>query len=314
MQKTISLVVPVYNEEKNLPLMAALIKGVFSTISDYKYELIFVNDGSRDNSQIVIEQLASNDSDIKFIEFSRNFGKEAATSAGLAFAIGDAVMMADADLQHPVALIPQFITQWEAGFDQVIGIRTTNVSTSLTKKIASRTFYIILNCISGNKQIPGTTDFRLIDRRVVDAYNELTERNRMTRGLLEWLGFRKTYIEFEAGVRAHGEATYSYYKLLRLAFSSFIAHSLFPLKFAGYVGVFITTSSFLLGTVVFIQGYLYDDLLGWNVSGTSQLAILNVFLIGIVLASLGLVALYIGSIHEEVTNRPLYVVRSKKNT
>lgn len=314
MQKTISLVVPVYNEEKNLPLMAGEVKRVFSTIANYTYELIFINDGSRDNSQVIIDQLAGANTNIKFIEFSRNFGKEAATSAGLAFATGDAVMMADADLQHPVALLPLFIEQWEAGFDQIIGVRTANVSTSLAKKIASKSFYFILNKMSDNKLVPGTTDFRLIDRKVVDAYNELTERNRMTRGLLEWLGFRKTYIIFEAGERAHGEASYSYFKLIKLALSSFVAHSLFPLKFAGYVGLLITTASFVLGAVVFIQRYIYSDVLDWNVSGTAQLAILNVFLIGIVLASLGLVAMYIGNIHEEVANRPLYVVRSKNNS
>ncbi len=313
MQKIISIVVPVFNEEKNIQLITQEIERVFATIPNYSYELIFVNDGSGDNSQEVIDSLISSDSKIKSIEFSRNFGKEFATSAGLEYAKGDAVMMIDADLQHPVGLIPKFIEKWEAGFEQIIGVRISNKSTGIIKKVCSKLFYFILNSMSETRLISGTTDFRLIDRKVVDEFNKLAERNRITRGLLAWLGFKQTTIEFKAPKRVHGEASYSYPKLIKLALSSFVSHSLFPLKLAGYMGIFITLFSGLLGIVVFIERYIYDDIWRWHFSGSAQLAILNVFLIGIVLTSLGLIALYIGNINGEVSGRPLYIIRNKKN-
>ncbi len=312
MQKTISIIVPVFNEEKNVPLIAHEITRVFNTLPSYTYELIFVNDGSSDNSLSAINALAETDAKIKLIDFSRNFGKESATSAGLHASTGDAVMIIDADLQHPPELIPQFIKKWEEGAEIVIGVRSKNKKAGIVKNFGSKLFIAIMEAMSDTELVACATDFRLIDRMVVDEFNKLTERNRMTRGLFEWLGFKRDFVYFEAEERANGKASYSVSKLVKLALSSFVAHSLFPLKFAGYLGVFITLSSGILGVVVFVQRYVMADVFGWNVSGTAQLAILNVFLIGLVLSCLGLIALYIGNIHDEVAGRPLYVVRNKR--
>jgi polyisoprenyl-phosphate glycosyltransferase len=311
MQKTISLVVPVYNEEKNVPLIAGEIARVFSTLS-YAYEIIFVNDGSRDNSQSAIDALvAGNPQHIKSIELSRNFGKESATSAGLHAAIGHAVMMIDADLQHPVDMIPEFITTWEAGTDVVIGQRKNSKKEGVIKHLGSKLYYIIMNRMSDTPLESGTTDFRLIDRQVVDEFNKLTEHNRITRGLIDWLGFKRVLVPFQANERAHGQASYSLPKLIRLALSSAITHSLFPLKFAGYLGIFITLITGIGGTVVFVERYVFNDSLGWSFTGSAQLAILIIFFIGIVLSCLGLIALYVGNIHAEVAGRPIYVVKKK---
>lgn len=301
-----------FNEEKNLPHLLKSIEDVFASISNYMYEIVFVDDGSSDKSLEVVEELSTQNPNINFIEFSRNFGKEVATSAGLHFCTGDAAIAVDADLQHPIGLIPEFINKWEKGVDIVIGIRTANKGTTFFKKVASKTYYKIINFISTTPIIPGATDFRLIDRKVINEFNKLSERNRITRGLIDWLGFKKDYIYFIANERLHGEAKYSYLKLIKLAVSSSVAHSLIPLKFAGYLGMFITFTSFMGGSLVFIARYILNDAWGWHVSGTAQLAILMIFFIGIVLICLGLIALYIGNITEEVTNRPLYIVRNKK--
>ncbi len=312
MQKTISIIVPVYNEEKNIPLMYNALKRVFSSMS-YKYEFIFVNDGSHDGSQEEIEKLANLDPKVKILEFSRNFGKEAATTAGFHHSTGDAVMAIDADMQHPPELIPQFIKRWEEGKDVVIGVRTSSKGQTWFKTGASFLYYKLINAISSTPIQPRATDFRLLDRKVVNEFNKLTEHERITRGLIDWLGFRRSFIEFDAQPRANGEASYSIFSLYKLAISSTISHSLIPLKIAGYIGIFIVVTSGIGGMVIFIQRYIFGDVLGWSISGTGQLAILLVFFTGIILMCLGLIALYIGNIHHEVAARPLYVVRSKKN-
>lgn len=313
MQKTISIIVPVHNEEKNIPLINAELLNVFAPLSLYDYEIIYINDGSKDNSQEVIDNLAQNDQRIKSIEFSRNFGKESATSAGLQYATGNAVIAIDADLQHPTSLIPDLIKKWEDGADVVIGIRTKNKGQSLFKRFCSHSYYKFINAISDTPIEQGATDFRLIDRKVVNEFNKFTEHERMTRGIIDWLGFKRDFIKFEANERINGEASYSFWKLTNLALSSSVSHSLFPLKIAGYLGLFITITSGIGGVVIFIENYIFNDIWGWSITGSAKLAVLMIFFIGIVLGCLGLVALYIGNIRNEVSGRPLFVVRSVKN-
>lgn len=312
MQKTISIIVPVHNEEKNIPLINEELLNVFSSMP-YDYEIIYVNDGSKDNSQQVIEGLTKTNNKIKSIEFSRNFGKESATSAGLQYSTGDAVIVIDADLQHPTSLITQFIERWENGADVVIGLRTKTKGNFCIKHLCSILYYKIINTISETPIVRGATDFRLIDRKVVSEFNKFTEHERITRGLIDWLGFKREFVKFEANERANGVASYSYFKLIKLAVSSSISHSLFPLKFAGYLGMLTVVLSGVAGTVVFIERYVYDDVLNWAVSGTAQLALMMIFFIGIVLSCLGLISLYIGNINHEVSGRPLYVVRGLGN-
>jgi polyisoprenyl-phosphate glycosyltransferase len=312
-KKLISIVVPIYNEEKNIRLFFQTLVKVLAGLADFDFEIIFVNDGSIDQSALIIEQLAKTDGRIKYLEFSRNFGKEIATTAGLNNARGAAAIMIDADLQHPPALILELIAKWQNGAEVVIGVRKTNRGAGLVKMIGSQIFYKIINNITDIKIMPQATDFRLIDRVVIDEFNRFTENNRMTRALIDWLGFRREYIYFDADPRTDGCARYGFWKLCKLAVASFISLSLLPLKLAGYLGVLIVFGSGLFGLYILLGGYIFHFAHPSSFSGSAQLAILIVFLVGIILMSLGLIALYIANIHGEVARRPLYVVRKKSN-
>ncbi|MCX6761325.1 MAG: glycosyltransferase family 2 protein [Candidatus Moranbacteria bacterium] len=306
-KKLLSIIVPVYNEEKNIPLFYEKIQAVLGV--NYAWEIIFINDGSRDKSIIELEKIAGQDSRVHVIDFSRNFGKEIALTAGINSCQGAACIILDADLQHPIEKIPDFIAKWEAGAEVVVGVREKNKGEGLVKKIGSYFFYKMINQISDMEIVTRATDFRLLDRVVIDEFNKLSERNRMTRALIDWLGFRREYIRFEANERIHGVPAYSFWKLVRLAFNSVISFSLFPLKLAGYMGVIITFLSGLLGIFIMVDRYITKEL---HFSSSVILAVVILFLIGIVLICLGLIALYIANIHAEVTNRPMYIVRKKK--
>jgi dolichol-phosphate mannosyltransferase len=308
-QKKISIIIPLYNEEKNIPLIHAEVLRVFKSIENYSYEIIFVDDGSKDNSSQVALNLCSQDSDTFLIQFSRNFGKEAATSAGIHNAKGDAVICIDADLQHPPSYINEFITKWEEGHDVVIGVRSNNASDTLVKKIGSYIYYKIVNKISETKIIPSATDFRLLDRGVVDDFNLLNEKNRMTRALIDWLGYKRTTLKFIVPERIHGAPAYSFIKLVKLAMESFISHSLFPLRLTGYVGLVTMPLSGLLLLIMFIDRYFHY--FHFNFSGPAILANVVMFLVSILLISIGLLSYYIGHMHQESQNRPLYVIRKK---
>lgn len=312
-QEKISIIVPVYNEEKNIPSFFAALVGVMDKLG-CPYEVIFVNDGSRDVSAKELEKLGAGESgrEIRVLEFSRNFGKEIALTAGLNHCTGDAALMIDADLQHPVELIPEFIAKWRAGAEVVIGIRKKNENCGFIKHYGSVLFYKVIGRISEIPMIPNATDFRLLDRQVIDAFNKLKERGRLTRALIAWLGFRRDYIYFEARERANGIASYNIKKLVSLAMNSFISLSLFPLKLAGYLGVLIILTVGPFGLYVLIGRYLANWAFPASFSGPAQLALLITFFIGIVLCSLGLVALYIAHIHSEVLGRPLYIIRKQK--
>ncbi len=305
---------PVHNEEQNIPLLFAELSAIFTLNPIYRFDVVFVNDGSTDRSQTVLEDLAEHHKNVRVIEFSRNFGKEAATSAGLHASKSDAVIIMDSDLQHPTILIPEFIKKWEDGADVVIGLRKKNKGAGIVKTYGSHLYYWFMNRIGDTPIVEGATDFRLLDKKVVVEFNKFTEHDRMTRGLIAWLGFHRVFVEFEADKRRNGDASYSFGKLVHLALSSFISHSLFPLKASGYLGFFITIVSFFVGLFVFTNRYIFNDPLNLHVSGSAQLAILMVFFIGIVLMSLGVIALYIANIQNEVLNRPLYIVRSEVGT
>jgi glycosyltransferase involved in cell wall biosynthesis len=304
-KKLISIVVPVFNESGSLPYLYEELRKVVTPLP-YRFEIIFVNDGSSDNSLAVAKSLPKNSIEIKILDFSRNFGKEAATSAGLYAATGAAAIIMDADLQHPASYIPKFIDKWEAGAEVVIGVRNKSMSDTRVKKIGSYVFYKILNQISETEIIPRSTDFRLIDRGVLIEFNRLTEHNRMTRGLIDWLGFRRDFVYFNALERMHGEASYKLSRLIRLALTGFISHSLLPLRLAGYTGIVIMICSGVLGVVMLLDRYLT---LPFHFSGPAILADLILLLVGLVLVSLGILAFYIGHMYHELQNRPLYIVR-----
>lgn len=307
----ISIIIPMFNEAANV---AAIYRGVctvfLNELAGYQYEIIYVDDGSTDGTVEAAEDIKNSDPAVKLICLSRNFGKEIATTAGLHASKGSAALMIDADLQHPPDLIPQFVAAWEKGYDVVVGIQKPSASyATFTKRLTANLFYRFMNAVSHTEVVPHATDYRLLDRAVINEFNRFTERNRMTRGLIDWLGFTRTYIEFTPAARINGNAAYSYRNLLRLATDSIVSLSFFPLRIAGYLGTLIVLLSLPLGIVVLINTLLMHN--SFKFTGTADLAILIIFLIGIVLICLGLIALYIANIYGEVINRPLYVVKRR---
>jgi len=305
----ISVVVPVYNEAANVPLLAQeLIK--HTSKLPYEFEFLLVDDGSRDSSAQAIQAVAAQDDRFQLVQLARNFGKEAAVSAGFSVAAGQAVIVMDADLQMPPSLVGEFLEKWEAGAEVVVGVFAKRNMSKL-RALGAKCFYTIMQRIGHAKITPNATDFRLLDREVVDAFNDLTERNRITRGLIDWLGYKRDYIYFQQAPRKNGEPTYSFKKLVELAVNSFTSYSLLPLKMAGYLGVFILVISIPLGSFLFAIRFIFHDPYHWGIHGTTLLAVLTLFLVGVVLACLGLISLYIAHIHAEVINRPLFIIRRK---
>jgi dolichol-phosphate mannosyltransferase len=308
-EQLISIVVPVHNEALNIrPLYDEVVQQLKRL--RYRFELIFVDDGSTDDSVQQIERLVKHDKRIQLIELARNFGKEPAVTAGLNHASGDAALMLDADLQHPPHLIGKFIREWKKGADVVVGVKEYDKRESWLKRFTSRVFYGLFRRVARDVVLtPHGTDFRLVDRKVIDAFNQLSEHNRITRGLIDWLGFKRSYVHFQTNMRRHGSPSYNYRSLIRLAMNTFTAYSLLPLKIAGYLGWAILVTATPAGILVYAEQYLLGDPLHFNISGTAMLGILLLILIGMVLVCLGMMALYIAHIYAEVTNRPLYVVR-----
>jgi glycosyltransferase involved in cell wall biosynthesis len=306
----ISVVVPMKNENDNIIRLYLRIRDTFEKLAGYAYELIYVDDGSTDDSAKTVKHIKDRDPGVKLIQLSRNFGKEIATTAGLHHASGKAAVMIDADLQHPPELIAAFIDKWREGFDIVVGKRLDGARhTSKVKHVTSHAFYKIIRSISRVEIIPNTTDFRLLDRAVINEFNRFTERNRMTRGLIDWLGFSRAIVEFTPEKRYKGDASYSFISLVKLALNSAISMSFFPLYLAGYLGGLIVIVSVPLGLFIFIDRYIFNDPLHLHISGPAQLAVILLFLVGVILICLGLIALYIANIYGEVANRPLYVVK-----
>jgi polyisoprenyl-phosphate glycosyltransferase len=296
-----------YNEGGNAkPLYRAISKALKDV--SYQFEMIFVDDGSTDDTIHALEELANKDERIRVIELAKNFGKEIALSAGLHSAEGHAAIMLDADLQHPPHLIPKFIEKWEDGADLVIGVRK-EYKVPRIKRFLSNIFYKIISSLSDTDLVPHATDFRLVDRQVIDSFNLFTERNRITRGLFDWLGYKRNFIYFHTDERLSGKATYSFRKLIKLGVDSIVGHTVFPLRLAGYLGGFIITVSIPLVIFIFLDRYVLMNPFGFNFSGSAILAVINLLMSGIILSCLGLMSLYLANMHTEVTNRPLYVKR-----
>ena len=311
MLKNISIIIPAYNEADGIATFYQSLKKTLP--KNYNYELLFVDDGSRDTTRLELHKLAKKDSSVKVLSFSKNFGKEAATSAGIHESTGDAIIMLDADGQHPVELIKDFLKKWESGAQVVIGIRTDNQGEGFIKRYGSKAFYKIFNSMTKESIIPGSTDFRLIDKEVRDAFIGLEEKSRITRALIDWLGYDREYIEFTANAREFGEASYSTGKLVKLAMNSFVSLTTLPLFLSGYIGLVITPLSALLGIAVIVQQYLLGDPLHWQFTGSASLGILIIFLVGITLICQGLVALYVSRVYEESKNRPLYLINNARS-
>lgn len=309
-RQLISIIVPVYNEAPNIPVLHHEVMRHVRGLP-YNFEFVFVDDGSQDGSAVEVENLARRKRHVRLIELSRNFGKEAAVTAGLHGAKGDAAIILDADLQHPPSIIKKFIQKWRKGAEVVVGVKRYGKSADWFQKLTSDWFYRIIRPMSESEIVPHAADYRLLDRRVINEFCRLREHNRITRGLIDWLGFKRDYVPFDVAPRRHGERSYTFRKRLALAMHSFTAYTLVPLKLAGYLGNAILLTSAPLGLFLVVETYLMHDPFGWHITGTAMLALMILFLIGVVLSCLGLVSLYIAHIHAEVADRPLYVVRDQ---
>lgn len=309
----LSVVIPVYNEAKGfLKFYENMLLPELKKLK-LSYEIILVNDGSSDGTLKVLQKLAGEDKKVKVLSFSRNFGKEVALTAGLRIASGDAVLTMDADGQQPPKLIPEFIEKWENGAEVVTGVRGKFEKHGLVAKIGSKLFYWILRRLGAKDTVPGSTDFRLMDRVVVDEFNRLTEHGRITRGLVDWMGFKKVYIDYVYGNRLAGKPSYNFKKLFKLAIDSFVSMTTTPLVIFGWFGALITFLSGVLGLFALIELIILGDPMGLKWTGPTCLAIFISFLVGLVLISQAITALYISHIYADVQGRPLYIIDRKES-
>jgi glycosyltransferase involved in cell wall biosynthesis len=309
----LSVVVPVFNEEGGIVHFHESLVSELKKIEDARYEIIYANDGSTDQTASVLHQIAGHDKTVRIISLSRNFGKEYALTAGISQARGDAIITIDGDGQHPVSLVADFVQKWRDGAQVVVGVRKNTIRRFGFKTLRSKVFYKLFNRISGENLLSGSTDFRLIDSEVQQAFLQLGESDRITRGLIDWLGFDRTIIYFDVLSRDYGTASYNTRQLTRLAVNSFVSLSPVPLYIFGYTGVAITALSGILGIAVFIEQVLLRDPLGWKFTGTAMLGVLILFLVGILLTSQGIVSLYISHIHNQSKRRPLFVINHKNS-
>ena len=303
-----SVVVPVYNEELVVKETYKRLKLVMDTIGK-PYELIFVNDGSRDKTAQMVDSIWDVDRNVKLIDFSRNFGHQLAITAGMDYSTGASIVVIDADLQDPPEIIPEMIRKWSEGYDVVYGKRLKRKGETLFKKITAKLFYRFLKSMTDVDIPVDAGDFRLIDRKVCDALKSVNEKNRYIRGIISWLGFKQTGVEYIRDKRFAGETKYPLKKMLKFAFDAITSFSYKPLKLASYFGTFISFLSFVYLLVVIYQRLFTDK----TVTGWASTLAVSLFFNGIVLIILGIIGEYIGRIYDEVKGRPLYIVRETKN-
>lgn len=301
--KKISIVVPVFNEEKNLHEFHKRITAVVEQ-EPYDYNIIFVDDGSRDSSAVILNELSKADEHVEAYLLSRNYGHQMALTCGLDNADGDAVITMDGDLQHPPELLPEMLRLWENGHEIVQTKRMATEDAGFFKNITSSVYYKVINALSEVEITPGGSDFRLMDRIAVDAFKLYRERARFIRGLVNTLGFRVTVLEFVAPPRFAGHSKFNLHKMLHFALDGITAFSNLPLRWAFYIGiVFGLCSIMLLGHVFYVK-YLTDD----AVPGWATMTVSVLFLGGIQLVGIGILGEYIGRIFEEIKHRPLYLI------
>jgi polyisoprenyl-phosphate glycosyltransferase len=303
-----SVVIPVYNEELVLLETYKRLKSVMDSLKE-SYELIFVNDGSRDKSEAILGTICETDPRVKLVDFSRNFGHQMASTAGMDYSSGETIVLIDADLQDPPEIIPQMLEKWREGFDVVYGVRVKRKGETFFKKLTSKLFYRLLNSMTEVVIPLDTGDFRLIGRKVCDALKTTNERNRYIRGLISWMGFKQTGLEYVRDKRFAGESKYPLGKMFKFAFDGITAFSYKPLKLATYFGSFVSILSFIYLLVVIYQGLFTNS----TVTGWASTLAVSLFFNGIVLIILGIMGEYIGRIFDEVKGRPLYIIRDIKN-
>ena len=299
----ITLLVPVFNEEESIDIFMETVSKILGDAA-LSYEILFVNDGSADNT--LPKLLGYVNSKVTVVSLSRNFGKEAAITAGIDYANGDVVVPIDVDLQDPPEVIIEFVERWKEGYDIVYGLRSCRKSENLWKRLSARLFYKVINYFSHTNIPENVGDFRLLDRRVVEALRKLPERNRFMKGLFSWVGFRSTSVSYKRPERTGGLSKWNYWHLWNFAIDGIVGFSSIPLRVWGYVGLTVSIMSFIYGLFIII----YTLYTGIKLPGYPSLMTVILFLGGLQLFSIGIIGEYIGRLIVEIKGRPIYIVDS----
>tara|TARA_B100001758_G_C18341028_1_gene574325 strand:+ start:349 stop:1296 length:948 start_codon:yes stop_codon:yes gene_type:complete len=307
--KKISIIAPFFNEEESLPIFLEEVLNIVEELVEYNFEIIFIDDGSTDNSLVFLKEKAKENKNIIVLELSRNFGKEAALTAGIDMAVGSAIIPIDVDLQDPPILIKKMIKQWESGSDVVLAKRENRLNENFLKRISASFFYKIYSFFVGNSKISNVGDFRLIDKRVVDNIKNLKEKNRYMKGLLSWPGFSSAEIPYTRNKRKAGKSKFTFLKLLNLGFEGVTSFSVLPLKFFTFIGFIGIIFSFFFAIIILLQKIFYENF----IEGYAFLILLILFFGSLQLLGIGILGEYIGKIYIETKNRPIYIIKNRYN-
>lgn len=306
--KTISIIIPCYNEENNLHSLYEALTSFINSQPNYQWQILMVNDGSKDNTLQIIQQIRKEDNRFCYISLSRNFGKENAMLAGFDYVSGDCCIIVDADLQHPIRVVPEMIELWEQGYDDVYGKRISRGKESWLRKKLSLSYYHILQKMAKIDILPNVGDFRLLDRKCINTLKELRETQRYTKGLYCWIGFRKKEVRFEQQDRTQGKSSFNYLSLFNLAIEGITSYSTIPLRISTLLGVMVSITAFLYMCFVFFKTIAFGE----PVQGFPTLLIVILFLGGVQLLSLGIIGEYLGRIFIETKHRPVYIINKKE--
>lgn len=308
--KKISVVIPMYYEEQVANECYKRVKNVLENIENYEHEIVFINDGSKDNTLPILEEIASKDSNVKVISFSRNFGHQAAVTAGLKEVTGDAIVIIDADLQDPPELIPEMLKYWEEGYDDVYAKRRSRKGESFLKKFTSTMYYKVLQAFTKIQIQKDTGDFRLLDRRCVEALKSIRESQRYTKGLFSWIGYNKKEILYDRDPRAAGKTKWNYKNLVNLSIDGITSFTTSPLRWSAFMGVFVSMVGFIYMIYIIIKTIVS----GVDVPGYASTMVVILFLGGIQLIFLGVIGEYVGRAFYETKGRPLYFIERYNET
>lgn len=303
--KKISVLVPCYNEEASLPLLYPELKKLMDEESQYEWEVLFVNDGSKDHTFDLLKSMREQDNRVNYVDLSRNFGKENAMLAGFDYVTGDCMIIIDADLQHPPHVVHEMLRKWEEGYDDVYAKRKTRGKEPWLRKQFSLMFYSILKRTSRIEVLPNVGDFRLLDKQCIISLRQLRESERYTKGMYCWIGYKKTFVEFEQGDRVAGSSSWNFMSLLRLAVEGIVSFTTFPLRVATIVGFFVSMLAFLYMIYIVAKTIIWGE----TVAGFPTLLCVILFIGGFQLICLGVMGEYLGRIFHETKNRPVYIAR-----
>lgn len=304
--KTVSVLVPCYNEELTLKLLYEELTATVSILQNYEWEFLFVDDGSKDKTLEILQGLHATDTRVNYLSLSRNFGKENALLAGFDYVRGDCTIIMDADLQHPPSVFPLFLQRWEEGYDDVYGRRITRGKESWLRKLLSMWYYRLLQRSTKVNVMPNVGDFRLLDKKCIDSLRQMREFGRYTKGMYSYIGYRKIGVAFETQERVAGDSKMSMHSLVSLAIQGFLSFTVAPLRWATFLGLVVSFGAFAYMIFVLVKTLFVGD----PVAGYPSLMIVLLFLGGVQLLSLGIIGEYLGKVFEETKHRPVYIVQS----